>query len=159
MLSNGLNYTYSGYWWLVYPAGVAIVLTVICFNFIGDALRDAFEVRLRPPMSAPEPVLDVRDLRVEIALRRSTVRAVDGVSFSMAAGETVGLVGESGCGKTTIGLALLGLLPLRGPDHRRVDHARRARLSRHSRSRSCARCAATASASSSRTRSPRSTRR
>jgi peptide/nickel transport system permease protein len=47
MLSNGLNYTYSGYWWLVYPPGVAIVLTVICFNFIGDALRDAFEVRLR----------------------------------------------------------------------------------------------------------------
>jgi peptide/nickel transport system permease protein len=47
MLSNGLNYTYSGYWWLVYPAGVAIVLTVVCFNFIGDALRDAFEVRLR----------------------------------------------------------------------------------------------------------------
>jgi peptide/nickel transport system permease protein len=47
MLSNGLNYTYSGYWWLVYPPGVAIVLTVVCFNFIGDALRDAFEVRLR----------------------------------------------------------------------------------------------------------------
>jgi peptide/nickel transport system permease protein len=47
MLSNGLNYSYSGYWWLVYPPGVAIVLTVVCFNFIGDALRDAFEVRLR----------------------------------------------------------------------------------------------------------------
>jgi peptide/nickel transport system permease protein len=47
MLSNGLNYTYSGYWWLVYPPGIAIVLTVVCFNFIGDALRDAFEVRLR----------------------------------------------------------------------------------------------------------------
>lgn len=47
MLSNGLNYTYSGYWWLIYPPGVAIVLTVVCFNFIGDALRDAFEVRLR----------------------------------------------------------------------------------------------------------------
>jgi peptide/nickel transport system permease protein len=47
MLSNGLNYTYSGYWWLVYPPGVAIVITVVCFNFIGDALRDAFEVRLR----------------------------------------------------------------------------------------------------------------
>jgi peptide/nickel transport system permease protein len=47
MLSNGLNYTYSGYWWLVYPAGIMIVLTVVCFNFIGDALRDAFEVRLR----------------------------------------------------------------------------------------------------------------
>jgi peptide/nickel transport system permease protein len=47
MLSNGLNYTYAGYWWLVYPPGLAIVITVVCFNFIGDALRDAFEVRLR----------------------------------------------------------------------------------------------------------------
>ena len=47
MLSNGLNYSYAGYWWLVYPPGIAIVITVVCFNFIGDALRDAFEVRLR----------------------------------------------------------------------------------------------------------------
>jgi peptide/nickel transport system permease protein len=47
MLSNGLNYVYDGYWWLVYPAGLAIVLTVVAFNFIGDALRDALEVRLR----------------------------------------------------------------------------------------------------------------
>ncbi len=47
MLSNGLNYIYDGYWWLIYPAGLCIVLTVISFNFLGDALRDAFEVRLR----------------------------------------------------------------------------------------------------------------
>lgn len=47
MLSNGINYLYSGYWWLVYPPGVAIVLTVVGFNFIGDALREALEVRLR----------------------------------------------------------------------------------------------------------------
>ncbi|MBJ7597034.1 MAG: peptide ABC transporter permease [Candidatus Nephthysia bennettiae] len=47
MLSSGLNYTYAGYWWLIYPPGIAIVLTVVCFNFMGDALRDAFEVRLR----------------------------------------------------------------------------------------------------------------
>ena len=47
MLTNGLNYVYDGYWWLIYPAGVAIVLTVVAFNFVGDALRDAFEVRLQ----------------------------------------------------------------------------------------------------------------
>ncbi len=47
MLSNGLNYSYAGYWWLIYPPGIAILITVVCFNFIGDALRDAFEVRLR----------------------------------------------------------------------------------------------------------------
>jgi peptide/nickel transport system permease protein len=47
MLSNGLNFVFDGYWWLIYPAGLAIVLTVCAFNMIGDALRDAFEVRLR----------------------------------------------------------------------------------------------------------------
>jgi peptide/nickel transport system permease protein len=47
MLTDGLNYVYDGYWWLIYPAGVAIVLTVVAFNFIGDALRDAFDVRLQ----------------------------------------------------------------------------------------------------------------
>ena len=60
------------------------------------------------------PVLEVVDLRVDIALRRSTVHAVDGVAFSIGPGETVGLVGESGCGKTTIGLSLLRLLPAGG---------------------------------------------
>ena len=47
MLSDGLNYAYSGYWWLIYPAGLAIVVTVLAFNFLGDALRDALEVRLQ----------------------------------------------------------------------------------------------------------------
>jgi len=42
MLSDGLNYTYSGYWWLTYPPGIAIVLTVLAFNVVGDGLRDAF---------------------------------------------------------------------------------------------------------------------
>jgi len=46
-LSDGLNYLYEGYWWLVYPAGVIIVVTVISFNFLGDALRDSLDVRLR----------------------------------------------------------------------------------------------------------------
>lgn len=47
MLSDGVNYSYDGYWWLIYPAGLAIVITVVAFNFIGDALRDALESRLR----------------------------------------------------------------------------------------------------------------
>jgi peptide/nickel transport system permease protein len=46
-LSNGLNYLTLGYWWLIYPAGIIIILTVVAFNFIGDALRDAFETRLQ----------------------------------------------------------------------------------------------------------------
>ena len=47
MLSDGVDYYADGYWWLIYPAGIAIVLTVVAFNFIGDALRDALEVRLQ----------------------------------------------------------------------------------------------------------------
>lgn len=47
MLSQGVTYLYAGEWWLIYPVGVLIVLTVISLNFIGDALRDAFDVRLQ----------------------------------------------------------------------------------------------------------------
>jgi peptide/nickel transport system permease protein len=48
MLSSGLQYIQGGnYWWLIYPPGVLIILTCISFNFIGDALRDAFETRLQ----------------------------------------------------------------------------------------------------------------
>lgn len=47
MLNNGLNFIYDGYWWLIYPAGIAIVITVLAFNFVGDALRDALDVRLQ----------------------------------------------------------------------------------------------------------------
>jgi ABC-type dipeptide/oligopeptide/nickel transport system permease subunit len=46
-LSDGLTYMQDGYWWLIYPVGACIVLTVMALNFIGDALRDAMDVRLR----------------------------------------------------------------------------------------------------------------
>jgi peptide/nickel transport system ATP-binding protein len=68
-----------------------------------------------------EPLLSVRDLRVEFPIRSGAlqrqvgaVRAVDGVDLDVAAGETVGLVGESGCGKTTAGRAICGLVPASG---------------------------------------------
>lgn len=74
-----------------------------------------------PPPPDRGPLLEVRDLRTWFPVRRGVlqrvcdhVRAVDGVSFSLRAGETLGLVGESGCGKTTVGRTLLGLAPARG---------------------------------------------
>jgi peptide/nickel transport system permease protein len=47
MLSNGVDEILNGYWWLVYPVGVSLILVVMAFNFIGDAARDAVDVRLR----------------------------------------------------------------------------------------------------------------
>ncbi len=47
MLNSGVNSVYDGYWWQIFPAGIAIICVVIAINFIGDALRDAFEVRLQ----------------------------------------------------------------------------------------------------------------
>ncbi|MGM4917090.1 oligopeptide/dipeptide ABC transporter ATP-binding protein [Tardiphaga sp. 813_E8_N1_3] len=56
------------------------------------------------------PVLSVRNLRVEFASRRGALRAIDGVSFDIAKGEVLGVVGESGAGKSVTGLAAIGLI-------------------------------------------------
>ncbi len=56
------------------------------------------------------PVLSVRDLRVEFASRRGTLHAINGVSFDIARGEVLGVVGESGAGKSVTGLAAIGLI-------------------------------------------------
>jgi oligopeptide/dipeptide ABC transporter ATP-binding protein len=60
------------------------------------------------------PVLDVRDLHTHFFLRRGVVKAVDGVSFFLQRGEVLGLVGESGCGKSLTALSLMRLLPKGG---------------------------------------------
>ena len=58
-----------------------------------------------------EPLLRVRDLRIEFPLARGTLRAVDGASFEVGRGEALGVVGESGAGKTIALRSLVGLLP------------------------------------------------
>jgi peptide/nickel transport system ATP-binding protein len=63
---------------------------------------------------SPEPALRVTDLRTEIRLPDATVRAVDGVSLELWAGECLGLVGESGCGKTMTARSIMRLLPRGG---------------------------------------------
>ena len=64
-------------------------------------------------MNAPaeEPLLDVRGLGISFLIGHDTVAATQDVTFAVRPGERVGIVGESGCGKTITGLSLLGLLP------------------------------------------------
>jgi peptide/nickel transport system ATP-binding protein len=57
------------------------------------------------------PVLEIKDLRTYIRQRKSLVRAVDGVSLRIEQGETLGLVGESGCGKSMTAMSIMKLLP------------------------------------------------
>ena len=59
-------------------------------------------------------LLTIKDLSIGYQTPRGQLKAVEGVSFSLEAGQSLGLVGESGCGKTTIGMALMGLLPENG---------------------------------------------
>ncbi|HMA13280.1 MAG TPA: ATP-binding cassette domain-containing protein, partial [Kiloniellaceae bacterium] len=63
-----------------------------------------------PASPATRPLLEVEDLRIEIPGRRGTLVAVDGVSFTIGEGEVLGVVGESGAGKSLTGAAVIGLL-------------------------------------------------
>ncbi|WP_158849542.1 dipeptide/oligopeptide/nickel ABC transporter permease/ATP-binding protein [Saccharothrix deserti] len=122
--------------WALVPPGAAIALTVLAFSLLGDAVRDAATqswsstklVRrtARPRASSPgdtdespapeKTLLSVRHLSIAIPLRSATgdralTTVVDDVSFDISPGEVVGLVGESGCGKSVTALSVLGLTP------------------------------------------------
>ncbi len=95
---------------LLHPGSEAIIESL--GKDAGDRLVDA---KIVP--DGESPLLDVQDLKVHFPVRKGffqrvvdQVRAVDGVSFKVYRGQTLGLVGESGCGKTTTGRALLRLI-------------------------------------------------
>ncbi|MFE1884116.1 dipeptide/oligopeptide/nickel ABC transporter permease/ATP-binding protein [Streptomyces diastatochromogenes] len=120
--------------WMLVPSGVPLVLTVLALGLLGDAVRDAAtEGWSVPKMTAPtaaqrtgrderppastattdstrsgtSSLLSVRNLSIDIG----GVPVVQDVSFDIAPGETVGVVGESGCGKSVTSLGILGLVP------------------------------------------------
>ncbi len=117
-------------WWIL-PPGLALTATVVGFAFVGYSFEEWGDRRLtggsravrrrrwerqhkdsEPATPArPEAVLEIRDLQVHYESGQGRVRAVDGVSFTIGRGRLVGLVGESGCGKTTLAMTLPGLIP------------------------------------------------
>ena len=106
MIAEAKLYMFFSFWLIAIP-GTALALLVLAINMVGDGIRD---------ITAPQGVLmwrllEVDGLSVDIATPRGTLHAVRDVSFHIEAGETLGLVGESGCGKSMTALALMGLLP------------------------------------------------
>ena len=108
--------------------GVMIFLIVMSINLLGDGVRDALDPRLRsgalsrpravtlidraaPPPPAPgDGVLEVRDLETQFRVGARVYRAVNGISLSVQAGECLGLIGESGSGKSVAALSVTGLV-------------------------------------------------
>jgi peptide/nickel transport system permease protein len=116
----------AGAWWALIPPGLAIVWVVLATTLLGNALEELLNPRLGrhylerepvPPVEPgaaplqPEVLMAIRNLRVSFEAGTAPLMAADGVSIDIWRGEAVGLVGESGCGKTTTMLGALRLLP------------------------------------------------
>ncbi len=114
--------------WMSFFPGLALLLLVASFNLIGDGLNQALSPQLRrlstrarrrPPVALTEaeaapkadaPTLQVRDLSMTYTIGDHTLRAVDRVSFDLPRGGSLGVVGESGCGKSSLGAAVLQVM-------------------------------------------------
>ncbi len=108
----------------VWP-GMAIAVTALSVMLLGTSIRDALDDVTPPVRAATKPVratgapigdalLSIEDLRVSYPTPRGDAAVVDSVTLTVHKGEIVGLVGETGCGKTQTALAVLGLLPETG---------------------------------------------
>ncbi len=135
-----LNYAFGrgamsiGAWWALLFPGFGIVWVVLGLTLLGQGLEQVLNPRLETHHLMPgrpvvrdeahedaekptekNPLLEVRNLSINyINEGKPPARAVENISFSLNEGELIGLVGESGCGKTTLMLALLRLLPSAG---------------------------------------------
>lgn len=131
-----LNYAFgrgamsAGAWWALVAPGMGIVWVVLGLTLLGQGLEQVLNPRLDTHHLMPsKPVLrkeaarvvpshallEVSDLSIHYVNEgQPPARAVENISFSLEKGELLGLVGESGCGKTTLMLALLRLLPSAG---------------------------------------------
>jgi oligopeptide/dipeptide ABC transporter ATP-binding protein len=137
MLEEAYNTVLFTHPWALVPSGLVIALTVLAFNTLGDAMRDTVSgattkgrhrhVRTQRGLTAVSlpagaartdaeteqespALLEVRGLCIEFDAESGPARVVDEASFDVRRGQIVGLVGESGCGKTVSSLAVLRLL-------------------------------------------------
>ena len=110
-------------WWVATMPGLVIVVVGVAFSLIGDGIADRlgkdFTLTgridgVRERISSARNLLEVRDLTIAFPSSQNPLLAADGVNFDVAAGRTVGLVGESGCGKSVTLRSLLGLVPYPG---------------------------------------------
>lgn len=115
--------------WMSIAPGLALLLLVASLNLLGDSINFAMNPQLRTRGGAPKkrasvpaplnedtqgddaPILEVENLRLVYTAGERRVAAVDGVSFALPRGGSLGIVGESGCGKSSLGSALLQTMP------------------------------------------------
>jgi peptide/nickel transport system ATP-binding protein len=112
MVAEGARFISTGKWWLVAFPGLALMLAVLCFNLLGDGLRDILD-----PTDAhmrPKPLLEIEDLRVTFTTAAGWSRLCAASRSAAAEGETLGIVGESGSGKSVTSLRDASAGPSRG---------------------------------------------
>ena len=126
--------------WLLVPSGAMIISFILALGLLGDGLRDTLAERYSPPSTPPPSrrraareallraprtttptlaptegaLLSVRGLTVALPIDGTPTEVIRDVTFDLKAGEVLGIVGETGCGKTITATSLLGMLPAGG---------------------------------------------